>query len=255
MSVEINSLKADALFRLTTFMDSLDSKHQELMAYWIRDYVRFLQRESSTDFSKLIRYKRGSIVKAHLGYRIGSEEGGLHYAIILDVHNDRKSPIATIIPLTSIKPNTDLGHLHRSNVSLGDEVYQALNQKLISVQSDMAKIMKNLEAKLDKLEKTPLNPLSEDFMVQYAERRTELTILRQQIDLWKKKDQFASKMSNEIAKMKCGSIALVGQITTISKIRIYDPLYPSHVLANVRVSTQALDLLDNKLKELFLKPE
>ena len=255
MSEDINALKANAVTRLTTFMDSLDSKHQKIMAYWIRDYVRFLEQESSTDFSRLIRYKRGSIVKAHLGYRIGSEEGGLHYAIVLDVHNDRSSSTATIIPLTSIKPDTDSEHLHRSRVFLGDEIYQALNKKLSSAQSDMAKIVSNLEVRLDRLEKIPFDPTSEDFAVQCAERRTEMTIIRQQIDIWKEKAAFVSKMKSEIAKMKRGSIALVGQITTISKIRIYDPLYPSDILANIRVSDQALDKLDNKIKELFLKPE
>lgn len=255
MIEDINALKANAIFRLTTFMDSLDSKHQKIMAYWIRDYVRFLKKESSVDFSKLVRYKRGSIVKAHLGYRIGSEQGGLHYAIVLDVHNDQKSPVTTIVPLTSIKSDTDLEHLHRSNVPLGDEVYQALNKKLNSVQNDLNQILDNLEIRLDRLQKIPFDPTSEDFNIRSAERRTELAVLRQQIDLCKERTGFVSKMKSEIAKMNRGSIALVGQITTISKIRIYDPLYPSDTLANIRVSDQALDKLDNKIRELFLKPE
>ncbi len=32
----------------------------------------------------LRRYKRGEIVKVHLGFNVGSEEGGLHYAVVLD---------------------------------------------------------------------------------------------------------------------------------------------------------------------------
>ena len=44
----------------------------------------------------------------------------------------------------------------------------------------------------------------------------------------------------EISKMKKGSIALVSQITTISKQRIYDPKTSSDILANLRVSGNTL---------------
>ena len=53
--------------------------------------------------------------------------------------------------------------------------------------------------------------------------------------------------------MKKGSIALVSQITTISKPRIYDPKNSSDILSNLRVSNHTLDLIDSKIKELFLK--
>lgn len=53
--------------------------------------------------------------------------------------------------------------------------------------------------------------------------------------------------------MKKGSIALVSQITTISKQRIYNPKTSSDILANLRVSDNTLDLIDSKIKELFIK--
>lgn len=51
--------------------------------------------------------------------------------------------------------------------------------------------------------------------------------------------------------MKLGSIALVNQITTISKQRIYDPLYRSDVFNEVRVSNEALDKLDAQVIAMF----
>ena len=51
--------------------------------------------------------------------------------------------------------------------------------------------------------------------------------------------------------MKAGTIALVGQITTISKYRIYDPLSTKNALHGIRVSDATLDLIDSKIKELF----
>ena len=53
--------------------------------------------------------------------------------------------------------------------------------------------------------------------------------------------------------MKKGSIALISQITTMSKQRIYDPKVSSDILANLRVSDSTLNLIDAKIKELFLK--
>lgn len=52
-------------------------------------------------------------------------------------------------------------------------------------------------------------------------------------------------------KNEKGSIALISQITTISKQRIYDPKVSSDILANLRVSDSTLNLIDAKIKELF----
>ena len=52
--------------------------------------------------------------------------------------------------------------------------------------------------------------------------------------------------------MKTGSIALVNQITTISKIRIYNPLHSNDVLGNVKVSNEILDAIDDKIRELYI---
>ena len=71
-----------------------------------------------------------------------------------------------------------------------------------------------------------------------------------------KVEKFNTEFKNiekEIAKMKKGSIALISQITTISKQRIYNPKTSSDILANLRVSTNTLNLIDAKIKELFLK--
>lgn len=65
--------------------------------------------------------------------------------------------------------------------------------------------------------------------------------------------EFLNKFEKEITKMKKGSIALVNQITTISKQRIYYPKSSKDLLAGVRLSNSSLDLLDKKINELFTK--
>lgn len=57
-------------------------------------------------------------------------------------------------------------------------------------------------------------------------------------------------MRDEIAKMKKGSIALVNQITTVSKIRIYDPKTTKDMLSGITLSNDGLDKID---KEIILK--
>ena len=58
-------------------------------------------------------------------------------------------------------------------------------------------------------------------------------------------------LNKELSRLKIGSIALIGQITTISKYRIYDPLSTKNVLHGIRVSNTTLTALDQKVKELF----
>ena len=66
--------------------------------------------------------------------------------------------------------------------------------------------------------------------------------------------KYCEKMKWEADRMKRGSIALVGQITTVSKIRIYDPKYKNDALSKVRVSSETLDLLDARVQELYGSP-
>lgn len=77
-------------------------KKAHLISFWLKDYVRFLNFEEEFDHTRNIAYKRGNIVKLNFGFNIGSEYGGLHYAVVLDNKNDHNSPVLTVIPLTSI---------------------------------------------------------------------------------------------------------------------------------------------------------
>lgn len=96
---------------LTKLIDSPDKKvnaKSDKLSYWLEDWTTFLDFESRFSSSSLKRYKRGEIIKVHLGYNIGSEEGGLHYAVIVEKDNSIHNPVITIVPLTSIKHDKDL---------------------------------------------------------------------------------------------------------------------------------------------------
>ena len=52
--------------------------------------------------------------------------------------------------------------------------------------------------------------------------------------------------------MKEGSIALVNQITTVSKQRIFDPRNLKGVLAGVSLSEENMDKINQKVKDLYM---
>jgi hypothetical protein len=66
-----------------------------------------------------------------------------------------------------------------------------------------------------------------------------------------KEAELLTRMHKEVQKMKIGSIALVSQIRTISKIRIYDPKTNHDVLSNVKLSNEKLDLIDTEIIHNF----
>lgn len=65
----------------------------------------------------------------------------------------------------------------------------------------------------------------------------------------KEKQKYIKKMKNEISKMKKDSIALINQITTISKQRIFKDT----IRRNVKVSGESLDLIDKQIIKFFTK--
>lgn len=80
----------------------------------------------------------------------------------------------------------------------------------------------------------------------------ELRDILKQKRIFDEKLYLARKTSDEMVKMNKGTIALVGQITTVSKQRIYNPRYLSDALANVRISREKMDEITEKIKKLYI---
>ena len=239
-------------------------KKANLLSYWIKDYVRMLSFEETFDPKKNIAYKRGDIVKLNFGFNIGSEYGGLHYAIVINNKNPHSSSVVTVIPLTSQKNNNST---HPNDVELGNELYRNLKLKYDTiaqqVQAEEEEISKTLglfdtlmKAVDENLSVPDNSPKSSDAT---KAARTYLEIAKDLKNEWEKKSEQnklktiqLNKIKAEIEQMKTGSIALVDQITTISKIRIYDPRNAYGVLSGIRLSPESLDKINNKIKELFI---
>ena len=207
---------------LTGLIEGEQKAKAEKISFWILDWINYLDREENFSPNKMLKYKRGSIVKVHLGFNVGSEEGGLHYAIVIDADNDLSNPVFTVIPLTSVKPHTDLDKLGKNQIFIGNEIYEKLTNKL-----------KKLLSKLSSIQ------LPEATEEELAKFQNELA--------------YAKRIKAEIDKMKTGSIALIGQVTTVSKLRIFDPRNRYGVLKGLRVSDDILNKIYEHLQKNFFK--
>lgn len=205
------------------------------LSYWIKDWSTFLTFEPQFSSTSMRRYKRGEIIKVHLGFNVGSEEGGLHYAVVLNKENSIHNPVLTIVPLTSVKPTKDLSRLRKGEVFLGNELYVNLNSKLSTHLRLLQEKLNWIETELTELEK---------FSHRNAEFNERLETVRLEHTRVVEESTLTQKMQMEINKMKSGSIALVNQITTISKIRIYDPKTNHDILSGIKLSNEKLDSID-----------
>lgn len=235
----IKNNKNEALGNIENYLNKCilsDPKHQKkanIISYWLKDYINYLSMEETFNSSNLKHYNRGDVIKVNLGFNIGNEFGGLHYCVVLDKINAKSYSTLTIVPLSSIKPNKKI---HNSSVYLGNELFIALKDKCKALLEHSKDRAISVQEKLIKYynENISFQPEPEDFKA------------LQEINI-------ATKIANEIKQMKTGSIALVNQITTISKQRIYNPKNDLDILSGIRISKSNLDLIDKKITELFLK--
>lgn len=242
-------------------------KKANLISYWLKDYVKMINFEESFNPTKNIAYKRGNIVKLNFGFNIGAEYGGLHYGIVLDNHNDHSSPVVTVIPLTSKK---DEKALHSNSVDLGNELYKSLKLKYDTISKALKEEQEeiaNASAAFDVLIKMVNDSLGKyKSCEENTEKEQELNNAEKYLDatkkiaeIWEEKklhnqsqQEYLEKIGLEISRMKEGSVALVNQITTISKMRIFDPRNLKGVLSGVSLSEENMEKINQKLQDLYV---
>lgn len=247
MKEELDQHKREALCKLENYIDSLINSPSpkingkaDKLSYWLEDWITFLDFENDFSPSSLRKYKRGEIIKAHLGYNVGSEEGGLHYCVVVEKNNSINSPVLTVVPLTSLKAKNDIKHLHKGCIYLGNELFTSLISKISYTE-------KSIIAKIDEL-KIAISNLPADGSEYTLKEHMRIS---HELDICSKNINMLDRMKKEVVKMKFGSIALVGQIRTISKIRIYDPKTNFDILSKVKLSNEKLDLLDKEITANF----
>lgn len=263
---EIEAHKTESINNLSSFIDTLissedskDLKRADLISYWLKDFQLYLSQEKNFDASKIKSYKRGDVIKVNLGFNIGSEQGGLRYAIVLDRDNKHNSKTVTIIPLTSQKEEKKI---YERDLSLGTELYNRLKAKHDSMAEKLKKETDECTKNISQSQEM-LNLVAEAFPDEKYSSETEIfkfksnlkEVISKQNDVLKELQEDSkalNKISIELHRMKDGSIAKMEQITTISKQRIFDPRKKADVLSGISFSDAAMEKINDKLKELYI---
>ena len=209
-------------------------KKSALLYYWLRDYKNYIKNEDTFNPKYYPEFYRGSIVNINFGFNLGSELGGLHYAIVLQ-NSNRKNPNITVIPLTSLKPGKDIKQLRPTELYLGQELYFKIQGKYEALKISIPTELRYLRN-----------------MIAHS-AQTDLKDIQQKIEELNKQSDLMVKTMNKLKTLKYGSIAVMNQIRTVSKMRIIDPTNEYDILYNLKLSTNNLNLIDKKMIELFTK--
>lgn len=233
-AAELSAHIETSLNKLKTLLDDYkvtNKKRAILLGYWISDYVFYISKEDTYNYP-IYKYERGDIVQINFGYRIGNEIGGRHFAVVIDTDNSIKQKILTVVPLMSLKENSKDG---KYTFTLRKGLFELHNDKLNKLTAEL----ENSKNEIDKMINDP------DSDVDHRKIIKKLRKLQKQM---KELQTFQSA----IQRLKAGSIIDAGQIVTISKMRISNPKNSKDSLNKIKLSNEDLDVLNEKLKSLYI---
>ena len=161
----------------------------------------------------------------------------MHYAIVLDNNNSKKSGIITVVPLVSQKEGFKNSH-YRQTLSNG--LYQLANEK---INRETEKNRMFLFEEVKKIQTISDSDNKDTIYEEIGERMLKYQKTQDSINTWKK----------DIEQLKTGSVVDFGQIITISKQRIYEPTKTSDLLYHIRISNDDMDMINRKLSLGYLK--
>ena len=235
--LELLKFQRELLRKYCRYMKQLikeQYKKAALLSYWLRDYLQYMKAESTFRPRFNISYQRGQIVYVNFGYRIETELGGCHYAIVLDIRNAKANPQLTVVPMKS-KRDSITSYAAIYHVDLHEEVHLRLMEKSLAIiDAETAHIHELIEHYgADGLKDTP-------------SAAKELRNSKRLLEHAQQIREFAdNKLNHE-------SIADVGQICTVSKIRIMHPTKKHDVLYDIRLSDETMQRVEEKIRHLYL---
>ncbi|MCK3928168.1 growth inhibitor PemK [Streptococcus suis] len=244
-----------------------DDARADKISQWVESWTKYLKQEKKFNPRSIPAFKRGSIVYVDLGFNVGTEYGGIHYAIVLNKKDSRNNTLLHILPLTSIKETTDVDNLKYYQLSLSNEIHRLLiqkaqnNIKLITEKKIIfEEKQEKIDQKIDELKSIlkdqvvseDLNPRFEEY---FENELSNVTSEQQEVDKIVRdmtaQSEYLEKLINKIKNLKMGSIALLNQVTTISKLRLLDPINKKSLLTDITLSAETLDIIDDALKNIL----
>lgn len=233
----LTSKIAELANSISAFLNKIlgsDQHKAALLYYWLRNYLRYIKQEEAFNPKYFPQFRPGDIVKVDFGFGIGSEFGGLHYAIVLAPSN-AKSSIVTVVPLRSLKPNKESpSTLYKSDVYLGTELFTVLLNR-------SGKMLDQCESYVKEFETTDPKTITANDIKRFEKQMKEAKGLIAKHNI----------IMEEVSRLNAGTVAIVSQIRTVSKIRVQNPKYREDALYDMRVDKQATDKIRAVIKELY----
>lgn len=237
--------------------ESRSLKKVYLISKWLCSYANYILFEPNFVPQRNIAYKRGNIIQVNFGFRLGSELGGVHYAVVLDKDNKRSSDTITVVPMSSVKENKVLNN---RDCNIGNEFYTMMQARVNNLITQIDKEDKEVRDRIQTLEELleSMTTQEQDFeKLSIAEKKIE-----ELLENANKKNKELSehrnlllKMKRELSYMKEGSIVKIGQIVTISKLRIIKPKKSKDVLGGMSLSENTMKRINEKIKEIYVFEE
>jgi hypothetical protein len=200
-------------------MNDLPFDVAKKLVYWINDWsYKYIPNEKRFDYESLIYYKRGNIVKAELGFKIGSEDGGLHYCLVVENNNAKTNKTIMVIPLTSLDESKGEEDIDKANeVYIGKAIFK----------NEIEATQQALEALLIEREKESADICKIDKKIKRAKK--------------------------ELDNYKKATVAKVNQMCALSKMRIVHPKSKGDALYGFKVDPTKLDEIDKKIMVLYTR--
>lgn len=117
-------------------------KVQGILTDWINKWSKYIIREQNFDSQYLPYYKRGDVVYVDFGFNIGAEYGGIHYAVVVEINNNKKNGNIIVVPLTSLDKNKKIEDIPVTDVYLGDGVISWTNAATVAKPNQIRAVSK-----------------------------------------------------------------------------------------------------------------
>lgn len=110
---------SQVLLSFTKRLQSLPPKKLQLILEWIVIWERYIDWESKFNPAGNRKYNKGDLVDVNFGFRVGSEHGGRHWAVVIENNNARSDNTVIVVPLSSLDENESEKDLSSNDVYLG----------------------------------------------------------------------------------------------------------------------------------------
>lgn len=117
-------------------------KVQNILTDWINKWSKYIVREQKFKPDFLPYYKRGDIVYADFGFNIGAEYGGIHYAVVVEINNNKRNGNILVVPLTSLDTDKSISDIPKTDIYIGNNVIEWTDSATIAKPNQIRSISK-----------------------------------------------------------------------------------------------------------------